>query len=150
MAEKIQEKKLFNLVLYELENYIKNIKKHPKIKDESNYAELRTAKAPLYHAIHWYLHDNYLIYQNRALRINNKNRYDRAWLLKDFDKLSVCEKITEKYAQYLMVSVDNIEEMIENADLRPEQELRNEKIAKELDEHIDLSNKKIFFRIIKE
>jgi uncharacterized protein YdcH (DUF465 family) len=137
MNGEIQSKKLFNLVLFELENYIKNITNNPNNSYEANVAELRTAKAPLYRAIHWYLHDNYLICQNRALKIKNNSRYDRAWVLKDFDKLSVCEKITEKYASYLTVSINNIEEMIENADFGLEQELR---LIKKQEENIKLNN----------
>lgn len=105
MKEKISKEDLANLVLFELEKYCKTVTNHPLISDDANYAELRTNKAHFHRAIHWYLNDNGLVYQDKGLVLDTfEQKYSVMWFLKEFDKEKACKEIIEKYEEYLNIS----------------------------------------------
>ncbi|MDD4353480.1 MAG: hypothetical protein PHN56_03415 [Candidatus Nanoarchaeia archaeon] len=105
MKEENESKNLFNLVLFELEKYCKTVSNHPRVCDDANYAELRTSKVYFHRAIHWYLHDNGLVYQTKGPAMDvNKEEYAILWQLKNFDKKIVCQEILDKYEDYLKIS----------------------------------------------
>ncbi|MFA5333236.1 MAG: hypothetical protein WC376_01945 [Candidatus Nanoarchaeia archaeon] len=145
MKEYNQSKKLFNLVLYELEKYCRNVINHPLISNDCHYESLRTKNAPLHRAVHWYLLDNGLVYQANCLRLDvNKNEYANMWKLKVFDKKNACEKIVEKYGKYLSLFSKDFDEMFFKIQYDLEEDLRYKGLEKELDEKFDSLNKKYY------
>ncbi|MFA5303690.1 MAG: hypothetical protein WC393_04095 [Candidatus Nanoarchaeia archaeon] len=145
MKEENQSKKLFNLVLYELEKYCSNVANHPMISHDCHYDALRTKSAPLHRAVHWYLLDNDLVYQAKCLRLDvEKNEYANMWKLKGFDKKNACEKIVEKYGEYLSLFAKDFDEMFFTIQCDLEKDLRCIGLDKELDEKFESLNKKYY------
>jgi hypothetical protein len=143
MNERINNKNLFNLVLFELEKYANNARNNPLISDESHYAELRTKKAPLHRAIHWHLLDNGLIYPSKNLRLGaKKEEYENIWIIKNFNKSEVCQKIIEEYGEYLHNFLDDFEELFFRIDSGIEKELRRNGLSNELNNAFEQLNKK--------
>lgn len=142
MTEENQSKKMFNLVLFELEKYCSNIENHPMVSHDCHYDDLRTVNAPLHRAVHWYLLDNDLVYQFKKLRLDiPKNEYANMWILKDFKKLDICGKIIEKYGDYLNLFYEDFEEMFFKINYNLEDELKKIGLGKELSEKFESLNK---------
>jgi len=134
--EEIETKNLFNLVLFELEKYCSNVANHPRVNDDIHYAELRTKRAPLSRAVHWYLCDNGLVYQSWGPRMDvSRDEYANLWKLKPFDKKEVCQHILQKYGDYLNLFIKDFEDAQFSVECGLEQVLREKGIGKELDEN---------------
>jgi hypothetical protein len=141
MKENFESKKMLNLVLFELEKYCSNIANHPSINHECHYSALRTKTAPLHRAVHWYLHDNGLVYQTNKLISIKTNEQKKIWVLKKFEKLNICQKIIEKYDDYLNLFLDDFKTPSFTISYYLEEVLRNKGINNELNKTFESMNK---------